>query len=62
MAAEQRNLTLTQEQYDRLKKAAKRLKKAEGIPHHQALDKVAQEHGFADWAHANHALKAWATA
>jgi hypothetical protein len=35
-----------------MKRLATRLKKAKAIPHHEALDLAAQQHGYANWAHA----------
>lgn len=32
-----------------LKRDAKRLKKAENIPHHEALERIAKREGFASW-------------
>lgn len=34
---------------DRLKRDAKRLGKADGIPHHAALRKIAEREGFKSW-------------
>lgn len=34
-----------------LKRLAIRLKKAKGLPHHQALDEAAKQHRYANWRH-----------
>ena len=41
---------LTASAVDRMKRDAKKLRKAEGIPHHVALDRVAAQHGFQRWS------------
>lgn len=46
---------------DRLKRAAKRIKKAEGIQHSKALDRAAQEAGYSNFVHARRQLTARAT-
>lgn len=39
-----------------LKKAAKKLKKKTGVPHHEALESVAVQHGYQNYAHAQRQL------
>ena len=41
---------------DGIKRLATRLKKADGIPHHEALDRVARQAGYENFAHASNAL------
>jgi hypothetical protein len=36
---------------ENLKRQATRLKKATGIPHHEALDQVCKQNGYANWRH-----------
>lgn len=42
-------MTITQTNIEKMKREAKEMCKRNGTPHHQALDKVAQQHGFAHW-------------
>lgn len=35
---------------ERLKREAKKLKKAEGIPHNEALNRLAKTYGYTSWA------------
>lgn len=45
-------LPVVSRKLEQLRRAAKRLRKARGIPHYQALDLVAREVvGVADWKH-----------
>lgn len=44
-----RHKQLTFSAVENMKRAAKKLRKAEGIPHHAALDQVARANGFANW-------------
>src|ERR1051326_9170364 len=41
---------ITISQFEALKREAKRLKRAAGATHSQALDRVAKDHGFANWS------------
>lgn len=41
---------------EQIKREAKRLKRAEGIKHHEALDKVAKSHGYDNYRHAQREL------
>lgn len=36
---------------DRLKRAAKKLKKEKGIKHYEALNEIARQNGFQNWKH-----------
>lgn len=40
----------TSQKVEALRRLAKKIARAEGIPHSQALTRVAQEHGFANWS------------
>lgn len=40
---------LTFSAVENMKRAAKKLRKADGIPHYAALEQVARAHGFATW-------------
>ncbi|MBN8260961.1 MAG: hypothetical protein J0L59_01395 [Xanthomonadales bacterium] len=51
-ACAQKNITI-----DRLKRAAKRIKKDRGIQHAKALDVAAQEHGFSNYVHARRTIE-----
>lgn len=41
---------LTASAVERMKRDAKKLRKAEGIAHHEALDRIAAERGFRNWS------------
>jgi len=41
---------LTASQVDKLKRAAKKLAREEGIPHSRALDRLASERGYKNWS------------
>ena len=41
--------TITQTKIEKMKREAKEMRKRDGVPHRQALDKVAQQHGYAHW-------------
>lgn len=41
---------LTVSAVENMKRRAKKLGKEEGIPHHAALNQVAKDRGFEDWA------------
>lgn len=44
---------------EKLKQKARKLKRDGGIPHHEALDQVAQSAGFNHWHHISEAAKAF---
>lgn len=44
-------ILISRRDVERLKREATRLKKSAGLPHHQALDRVASDVGFRDWHH-----------
>lgn len=45
-------------QIEQLKRDAKRLKKAKGITHVEALDEIAREKGFSEWSRLMQAFNA----
>ncbi|TAA18233.1 hypothetical protein EA658_13895 [Pseudoxanthomonas winnipegensis] len=51
-ACAQKNATI-----DRLKRAAKRIKREQGLQHAKALDLAAQLHGFGNYVHAKRLIE-----
>lgn len=52
-------IIITSATVEKLKQKARKLKKDNGIPHHDALDQVAQSAGFNHWHHVAESAKAF---
>lgn len=52
-------IIITSATVEKLKQKARKLKKDQGIPHHEALDQVAKGAGFNHWHHVAESVKAF---